>query len=694
MYYNLLIFYTYPLHIIDVPGFSAKPSSVKASWEKRVEYESKADTAKAKDFTVRVEWSKKRGTDVPGVSVKPSQVKTAIEAKVKEESKSDSEKARNYLEGETTVRTGSGQQTTRVTRDHVPKIMAKPSQIKGGIEKRVVKEQAPADDKARQFLEETTYLGVLPRKKKSNLIPLSVLFSKPHKDQLKISPNGKYLAWRSRGRSIVDPQEEDNGTMNIFVKTRDTSVVRQITFYKDLDVCVHYEFTPDDKSIVFLREVKRGSEQYHLYSIDIEPFFEQNGDAQYPPPTQPRDLMSNKKNMTCGIGFVGGIQMWTSPESPRQVYVSTSNVGPMAMFWDISKVDVDTGNITLVEQNPMSSKPSMMHIIFWTFIARIVSFCCCCIKVGVPIQWFFDNDMAFRGKIEVDLLNLGISFLARPKDKNKWNTLHSCSFEEANLQLLGSSGGSGTARMGFHGSHVDVHMCAFKSEGRVSDTTTYERFNTETGGHVKRLCGGDVKSDIVGFACDPKGAAQFVEYEQDKPILVPVRAESIVKEDLAYIKSWFKPFVTFRIVSRTAEDDYWIISAQNDIGMSMFKGSTSGWFLFTRRTSTSQSPDGSTSSMITRNIELMYPARPEMNRYKLARVYPVHVKARDGVDITCYLTSTQEAPTIKGFQQEELSPPSPMVVVIHGGPQARDSWGYNPLCQFLCSRGFQVLQVS
>ena len=148
---------SYSLYIIiDVPGFSAKPSSVKASWEKRVEYESKADIAKAKDFTDRVDWSKKRGTDVPGVSAKPSQVKTAIEAKVKEESKSDSEKARNYLEGETTVRTGSGQQTTRDTRDRVPNIMAKPSQIKGGIEKRVVKELAPADDKARQFLEETT----------------------------------------------------------------------------------------------------------------------------------------------------------------------------------------------------------------------------------------------------------------------------------------------------------------------------------------------------------------------------------------------------------------------------------------------------------------------------------------------------------------------------------------------------------
>jgi len=48
---------------------------------------------------------------------------------------------------------------------------------------------------------------------------------------------------------------------------------------------------------------------------------------------------------------------------------------------------------------------------------------------------------------------------------------------------------------------------------------------------------------------------------------------------------------------------------------------------------------------------------------------------------------------MKGYQQDRPGQP-PMVMVIHGGPQARDSWGYNPVCQFLCSRGFRVLQVN
>jgi len=83
-----------------------------------------------------------------------------------------------------------------------------------------------------------------------------------------------------------------------------------------------------------------------------------------------------------------------------------------------------------------------------------------------------------------------------------------------------------------------------------------------------------------------------------------------------------------------------------------------------------------------------------MKSYKLARMDPVHIKARDGEDLLCFLSRTPALPLIKGVQSEPPGPPPPLVMVIHGGPQARDSWGYNPLCQFLCSRGFRVLQVN
>ena len=676
--------------------FKAKPSNTKSSWEKRVDYESKDDTVKAKDFTDKVDWSKKRAQDVE-LSKKSTNVKSEYEKKIEYEKKADSEKAKDYLKSGVTVRTGSGSQTTR--EEYVPRMIAKTDEIKSDISARVKYEHASADDKAKQFLEETTYLGVQRRKKKSNLIPLSVLFSKPHKDQLRISPKGTYIAWRTRGRSMADPQEADNGVMNIFVKKRDSNTVRQVTFYKDMDACVHFQFTHDDNTIVFLREIKRGYENYHVHAIDIDPFFEQDDVSQIP--EKPRDLLANQKNMTCGIGFAGGTQMWVSPEAPRLVWVSTSTIGPYSMFWNISSLDIDTGDMALVEQNVMSSPGGMIRVLLFTFIARILSFCCIKVKAPtVPIEWFPDSEMSFRGRIEVDLLDLRAYFSARPRESNKWKTLHSCSFEETNLQLVGSSGGAGTARMAFHGNHVDVHLCAFKiGASDKSDTTTYERFNVNTGQYVKRLAGGDVdiKSDITGFANDPNGSAQFVQYEVDKPMLEAIRAEGSVKEDFQYLKSHLKSYMTMKIVSRTADDSMWIIYAENDIGHTMFKGSPSGYFLFTRsrQSSNGGASNGVASSMVSNSIEFIYPCRPEMSRYRLARVYPFHFQARDGEDILCYLTSTQTESTIKGRQQEPVGPQkTPLVVVVHGGPQARDSWGYNPVCQFLSSRGFAVLQVN
>ena len=36
----------------------------------------------------------------------------------------------------------------------------------------------------------------------------------------------------------------------------------------------------------------------------------------------------------------------------------------------------------------------------------------------------------------------------------------------------------------------------------------------------------------------------------------------------------------------------------------------------------------------------------------------------------------------------------PPILVVHGGPWARDEWGYNPEVQFLANRGFAVLQLN
>jgi dipeptidyl aminopeptidase/acylaminoacyl peptidase len=86
----------------------------------------------------------------------------------------------------------------------------------------------------------------------------------------------------------------------------------------------------------------------------------------------------------------------------------------------------------------------------------------------------------------------------------------------------------------------------------------------------------------------------------------------------------------------------------------------------------------------TGKAELQYRSRPELPSEHLAPMKPVTFSARDGMKIHGYLTLP------KGVEPKNL----PTVMYIHGGPWARDYWGYEPYAQFLANRGYAVMQVN
>lgn len=75
---------------------------------------------------------------------------------------------------------------------------------------------------------------------------------------------------------------------------------------------------------------------------------------------------------------------------------------------------------------------------------------------------------------------------------------------------------------------------------------------------------------------------------------------------------------------------------------------------------------------------------PWLNQDDLAEMKPIRYQARDGLTINGYLTLP------KGAEPKDL----PVVVNVHGGPWARDDWGFDPEVQFLANRGYAVLQVN
>jgi dipeptidyl aminopeptidase/acylaminoacyl peptidase len=75
-------------------------------------------------------------------------------------------------------------------------------------------------------------------------------------------------------------------------------------------------------------------------------------------------------------------------------------------------------------------------------------------------------------------------------------------------------------------------------------------------------------------------------------------------------------------------------------------------------------------------------ARPELEGRTLAQQKSVTIPALDGAQIPAYLT-LPPGKTAKGL---------PAVILPHGGPSARDEWGFDWLPQFLAARGYAVLQ--
>lgn len=86
----------------------------------------------------------------------------------------------------------------------------------------------------------------------------------------------------------------------------------------------------------------------------------------------------------------------------------------------------------------------------------------------------------------------------------------------------------------------------------------------------------------------------------------------------------------------------------------------------------------------TGKATLLADRKPWLKEEQLAEMKPISFSSRDGLTIHGYVTLP------KGRKSNGL----PLVVIVHGGPWARDEWTFNPEVQFLANRGYAVLQLN
>lgn len=109
--------------------------------------------------------------------------------------------------------------------------------------------------------------------------------------------------------------------------------------------------------------------------------------------------------------------------------------------------------------------------------------------------------------------------------------------------------------------------------------------------------------------------------------------------------------------------------------------SEDGTKTLTRVSSASAPPVYYLTDFNTHKADIVAESYPGLAGATLANIKEITYKARDGTDIPAYLATPPGG-----------KPPFPLVVLPHGGPNERDFPLFNPLVQFLATRGYAVLQ--
>ncbi len=87
----------------------------------------------------------------------------------------------------------------------------------------------------------------------------------------------------------------------------------------------------------------------------------------------------------------------------------------------------------------------------------------------------------------------------------------------------------------------------------------------------------------------------------------------------------------------------------------------------------------------------LFAVRPELEGATLAKMQPVIIRSRDGLNLVSYLTLPKGSDADGDGMPDK---PLPMVLNVHGGPWARDFYGFDGEAQWLANRGYAVLQVN
>lgn len=244
----------------------------------------------------------------------------------------------------------------------------------------------------------------------------------------------------------------------------------------------------------------------------------------------------------------------------------------------------------------------------------------------------------------------GIDVL-KPDGKNGWSKVDDIPFEDGLT--------TGPVGMTTDGSTL------YLTDSRQRDTAALYAVDTATG--QRQLVFEDARADVGESLADPRSGklqAIAVDYLREEWKTL----DDGIAGDLAKLRALGPGDAS--VVSRTLDDTAWIVAysaAEHPVVYYRYDRAGGG------------------------TLTKLFSARPALEGKPLVPQWPQQITSRDGLTLVSYLTLPKAAdPNADGKPDKAV----PMVLFVHGGPWARDSYGYSGYTQWLANRGYAVLEVN
>jgi dipeptidyl aminopeptidase/acylaminoacyl peptidase len=408
-------------------------------------------------------------------------------------------------------------------------------------------------------------------------IPLRDFFRNPEKTSFQLSEDGKSVAF-------LAPYER---RMNLFVQPRGAAEARRVTSETDRSLA-GYLWKGSDR-LLYIKDFG-GDENYHLFSVDAAG-------------KERRDLTPFEK---VKVGFVS--RLW---DDPRHVLIEMNR--RKKEVFDVYRVDVATGKLDLVAENP-----------------------------GNITGWIPDHEGRVRAAVTTDGVNASLLF--RDNEGDPFRVVITTNFRDSLSPEF----------------FTFDNRNLFVSSNLGRDKVALVEFDPRAAREVRVLAERpDVDMGGLSFSRKRKvlTAAGYTTWKPEQ-LYFDAETEAMARK----IRARLPGYEIDGLDNRDRAEETFIVHAWND----RTRGAE---YLYDKK---------------AESLVKLADHTPWLREQDMAPMKPVEYRSRDGLLLHGYLTLPAGRPA------KDL----PVVVNPHGGPWARDTWGFDPEVQFLANRGYAVFQVN